>query len=133
MIARFRLRLPRYGLRTLFVMVTVFACWLGWEVKYVHQRQAALSEIGKHPGSYAFLLSDFDVVSLRNWWPEPGSEPRIPVWRTWIGDETAVGIGLADGTEEDIKRVRELFPEVPPGDVSSFRRWPDDKANYEWP
>ncbi len=29
----------RFSLRTLFVVVTVFGVWLGWEIKYVRDRR----------------------------------------------------------------------------------------------
>jgi hypothetical protein len=30
-----------YSLRTLFVVVTVFGCWLGWNINIVRQRREA--------------------------------------------------------------------------------------------
>ncbi len=33
----------RYSLETLFVAVTVLACWLGYELNWIHQRREALA------------------------------------------------------------------------------------------
>jgi hypothetical protein len=33
----------RFSLRTLFVVVTVFGCWMGYEVNWIRQRRALLS------------------------------------------------------------------------------------------
>jgi hypothetical protein len=35
----------RFSLRTLFVLVTVIACWLGWQVHVVQHRHAVLRQI----------------------------------------------------------------------------------------
>ena len=35
----------RFTLRTLFVVVTVCACWLGWQIHIVHERADALQRL----------------------------------------------------------------------------------------
>ena len=36
----------RYGLRTLFVVVTAVACWLAYELNWIYQRHKFLAEHG---------------------------------------------------------------------------------------
>ncbi len=43
----------RFSLRTLFVVVTVLGCWLGWDLKWVNDRQRALLRVEETGGTYA--------------------------------------------------------------------------------
>jgi hypothetical protein len=43
----------RFSLRTLFLLVTVIACWLGWQVHVVQHRKAMLMQI-EASGGYLF-------------------------------------------------------------------------------
>lgn len=45
----------RFGLRTMFVVVTVFACWLGYQLNWIRQRHAFLARkdiIVQHSSAY---------------------------------------------------------------------------------
>ena len=35
-------RWPRFTLRTLFVVVTVFGCWMGYQLNWIRQRHVVL-------------------------------------------------------------------------------------------
>ena len=39
----------RFNLRTLFLVLTVFACWLGYHVHWIRQRDQARAWIVAHP------------------------------------------------------------------------------------
>jgi hypothetical protein len=42
----------RFSLRTLFVVVTVFACWLGWNVNAVQKRKHLIDWAGFHGAKF---------------------------------------------------------------------------------
>ncbi len=109
----------RFTLRTLFVVVTVFGVWLGYEFNVVHQRNAMRKSVVKR-GGYVdvftrpaptkmgpFLLS-FGYMRVLG----PEEEPEIPRWRRWFGDEAVNRIMLPSGSSDaDLERARALFPE----------------------
>ena len=79
----------------MFLMVTVVAVWLGWELKFIRERQAWLRE-------NASLVDVSDE-----------SDAHIPWWRKWLGDEPVPAIVFPpDWTDEDCANVARLFPEA---------------------
>ena len=95
-----RLRFPRFSLRTLFVVVTMFAALAGWlcnEWRIVQHRKAILEEIHAHYG-----------VPCTEEPPQPYSAIR-----RLFGDEPFVEIALVPGTNDDLlARVQTAFPEA---------------------
>src|SRR5262245_35817365 len=88
----------RYSLRTLLVLVTVFCLWLGWQVRIVHKRKAALREIedaggGSSRGTTPYLSPMGEVRRAQS----------LPFWRHWIGDENVVSITWPDKFDESRK------------------------------
>lgn len=82
----------RYSLRTMFVVVTVFAVWLGWELKFVNARR------------------NFPGTALMSRETEEGQHP--PFWRRWLGDEAVSAWYFPNNAPDDLlSRARELFPE----------------------
>jgi hypothetical protein len=47
----------RFSLRTLFVVVTLLCCWLGYQLNWIRQRHAVLSR----PGVYA----EFEAIGSK--------------------------------------------------------------------
>jgi hypothetical protein len=89
----------RFSLRTLFVVVTVGCIWLGWQVKVVRDRRAALEY---------FSEQERDV------WLFPGPSKRsIPAWRRWLGD-TSIATITTGGMQrpQDLELARTCFPEA---------------------
>jgi len=82
------------SLRTLFVVVTIFCCWLGWQVNAIHQWKALRSRaIWSGP-------SNADIYPRQ----------RIPAYRLWLGDEE---VGRLDVTSESEGALAvRLFPEA---------------------
>jgi hypothetical protein len=101
----------QFSLGTLFVFVTVFAVWLGWELKFIRERNSFLA-----------LLDDCRTAEIEaargrfvfSWILTPAYEdPVIPVWRRWLGDQ-AQGVIILPGntTDAHLQTARELFPEA---------------------
>ena len=79
----------------MLALVTAFAVWLGWELSYIRERRAWVSE------NQALLDAP------------PLEDVRIPPWRVWLGDEPVPGIIMLDQwTDEEWRRVKRLFPEA---------------------
>jgi hypothetical protein len=59
----------RWSLRTMFVVVTVFACWLGYYGNWHRQRQSALRSIGDHgaEGLLPYLPRTLDTPTALPW------------------------------------------------------------------
>lgn len=85
----------RFSLRTLFVVVTVFACWLGWQIHLVQSRRAF------HGEAHCFQTSNIDI------YPPP---PGIPFYRRWLGDKEIQRIDLVHESQQE--RAKALFPEA---------------------
>ncbi|HEY2840731.1 MAG TPA: hypothetical protein VGJ26_16360 [Pirellulales bacterium] len=92
----------------MFVVVTAFAVWLGWELKTVRERAAFRME---HAGSIV-SLADTDEI-LKGTGVDYITHFRLsgPVsvtfWRRWLGDDAVVQIH----TERPFE-ARRLFPEA---------------------
>jgi hypothetical protein len=105
--ARPRRRLFRYSLRTLFVVVTLFCIWLGWNLHQVRQREAMLRYLNMptFPSSRAVIQSghsDKPWKKMPYSWSLLGAEPieSIEVY----GNDT--------WTAADLREMERLFPEA---------------------
>ena len=93
----------RFSLRTVFVAVTIFCVWLGFQFRIIHQRQSMLRWIRDHRGS------TYEMSSGSHWRAE-----LVPSWRQWFGDRP---IKFIIFNEEDLpdagqlERIEQLFPE----------------------
>jgi hypothetical protein len=96
----------RYSLRMLFVVVTVIACWLGWNLHVVEERKLLRSWIQKNRGH---VLPAADWMRYR-----PLNEPiTIPLIRQWFGDEPIYSVSLPYGSSQfDLDRTRAAFSEA---------------------
>ena len=98
-----------FSLRTLFVVVTVFGCWLGWQVKTVRDRSNARYEIearGAKIAAGSVLGGSARVVRA--------GDPlaKLPWIRRALGDEPA-GLILFPGelSPSDLEKA-DYFPEA---------------------
>jgi hypothetical protein len=88
-----------FTLRTLFVVVTMFGCWLGWQAKTVHDRLAVKRQL-EAAGGYAWPNDD---ESQRSW----------PRWRRFLGDQRMFGMELPPKYDPKLKaELESLFPEA---------------------
>jgi hypothetical protein len=92
----------QFGLRTMFVVVTLFAASLGWELSFIHQREVARMWLFENGG---YII------------PEDLSRPifgsGIPFWRVLMGDESVLIVVLGrDTPQNDRPSFSTLFPEA---------------------
>jgi hypothetical protein len=87
-----------FRLRTLFVVVTALACWLGYESNGIHQRRKELSLITSGGG----LVRYGDRRAMER-----------PAFWTWCGEKLIREIYLPPAyTQADGERMAEIFPDA---------------------
>ena len=105
-----------FSLRTLFVVVTVLGCWLGWQVKIVRDRQALRRELELAASDsfepYVAIGTRVDG-SVSTTWGRKWSVNPVPWYRRVLGDEPVGDLGVPNGwTTSDVNRLRAAFPEA---------------------
>src|SRR5437870_2283588 len=87
------------SLRTMFVLLTLFAAfcaWLGWQLNIVRERKAAMAEIQAAGGSCE-SQRDF-LWWLTGRWGMIEIPRKLPFWRYWMGDDD---VGWIDWPQRD--------------------------------
>jgi hypothetical protein len=104
----------RFSLRTLFVVVTVFGIWLGWQLHFVTRRKQAINWLEEAGGLAIHSSWVRDDPSLARDRPDVLNWPQLPFWRRWLGDETIVEIWIPKDAynEANIARLAKCFPEA---------------------
>jgi len=101
----------RFSLRTLFVLLTAFGIWLGWQVHIVSTRKQFISNITDSGGKLAF--SDSVVAS-----PTYKPVPQISWLRRIFGDRAVVVISFVGSSgqngvdESELAAIKATFPEA---------------------
>src|SRR5262245_12630485 len=91
---------PRYGLRTLFIAITAFAIWLGWQGHIVRELKALIQLIRDQHGWITL-----DGMS--------GQENEMPWYRRLLGDHSVVWIQCDPGlTNDEWFQIRSRFQEA---------------------
>ena len=96
-----------YSLRTLFVVVTVFGYWLGYELNWIRERR---------------LVFDSGKIALEMYptrLPDGLCQPPWPL--RMFGERPIYASNMVVGPETsdaELRRLRALFPEIP------IDRWP---------
>ncbi len=99
---QFRLR----GLLVAVTLLAVFMGWLGWELKFIRARKAALAD-----GSVIGRLRP-DELDFKELLPQ-ATLATIPFWRRWFGDNAYQWLSVpAESTQADMDRMKEMFPEA---------------------
>jgi hypothetical protein len=94
----------RYSLRTMFVVMTAFAVWLGWQSFTVRARRLSIETIEAGGGLVYVYDPDYPLQPTR---------PRIPFWRPWFGDQVIDEITLAEGSDaRQLEWSQAQFPEA---------------------
>ena len=97
-----RRRWFQFSLATMFVVVTVFAVLLGWELKFIEQRDEFREWLLNSRGDFRFRGNTPQSVT-----------DDIPIWRAWLGDTSCSLIMLGHNpTPAQLEKAHKLFPEA---------------------
>ena len=103
----------QFSLGTMLLLVTVFAVWLGWELKFIRERQAWLRRVADDPENLVILSTGFEKRGIDYVTYLALSEPvTIPAWRRWLGDQALISAILAPSSEIELDDMHRLFPEA---------------------
>jgi hypothetical protein len=99
----------------MFVGVTIFAVWLGWELNWIRQRRAMISQSDSDPGISAVLTEEADY-----YWELPRPKPfvlwlfRQPTYADLNVEFEPRGVDwrLTDEQDQEFRRLTKLFPEA---------------------
>jgi hypothetical protein len=114
-----RQRWLQFSLRTLLIVVTLVAVpmgYVGWQAKIVRERKALAHEIIENGGDI-FFVSEATQPMHRIFLVQGAFRippyPTVSGLRTWLGDDSALGILLPKSTEANtVKCVKRIFPEA---------------------
>lgn len=108
-----RRRWFRFGLRTLFVVVTLVCCYLAWERSAVLHRQEVLKELRANPN---YQITSAEQWSRRSIVTNPAEQmAKVSPVRRWLGDQAIQEIVYQphlDPASPEVARVRRAFPEA---------------------
>jgi hypothetical protein len=105
----------QWSLRTLFVVVTVFGCWLGWNINILRQRAQMRERIDANR-SEANPVRFVSTDEFNKW--NPGEQwevsQRLPLTLRLLGAEPVALIYLPEEhfSQSEIEQVERLFPEA---------------------
>ena len=102
-----------FSLRAMFVVVTIFGIWLGWQVKIVRERRAILAEIQRIDEGE--LNETYLPLTLDGYDDDSGyyEYTRVSLVRRLLGDDSYVTIKLPTSIDSQwIDRVEAAFPEA---------------------
>jgi len=102
-------RWPRYSLRTLFVVVTVFAVWLGWGLHWSRSRAEFRLYLKSLPakGIPVFTNEPKNLATRKPW-------KKLPITLYLLGEEPVGEFVLPATyfTQSDCEYIDSLFPET---------------------
>jgi hypothetical protein len=103
----------RFGLRSLFIVVTLACCYLAWERSAVLHRQAVLKELRSNPN---YQITSAEQWSRRSIITNPAERmATVSPVRRWLGDQAIQEITYQphlDSAAHEVARVRLAFPEA---------------------
>jgi hypothetical protein len=107
----------QFSLRTLFIMLTVFGVWLGWQANVVHERKAMRNWIESGGGRLSVFyppqpLPGTNLIILTGDFPD-GEDFTVPIIRRWLGDEPVWKVEVRhDASADEVVKAKRLFPEA---------------------
>jgi hypothetical protein len=106
-----RRRRFQFGIGTMFVLMTLFAAWLAWELRFIQHR----SDVMKSARADRVMVveaEDWDQLNAaaQSRFVRPAT---VPWWRRSLGDEAITAILFPPGTDESkMATLRTVFPEA---------------------
>jgi hypothetical protein len=94
----------QFSLGTMFVVVTVAAVVVGWELKLIRERRSLLQSIvDENRGKVFAPYARFASVK----------KATIPSWREWLGDKAVGDVTFFDyATDAEVEKARLAFREA---------------------
>jgi hypothetical protein len=105
----------RFSLRTLFVAVTVFACWLGWNLHEMRERDAMLElMVSRNARFDSDAELDRILPALMRSWTPLQSGRQLPITWQVLGGKPVRHIGIFRDrfSKDEVARIQRLFPEA---------------------
>jgi hypothetical protein len=106
----------QFSLRTAFVLWTIAAAWLGWNVYVVRERRTALEAMQPDHNFWVNTASDWSRYWSTN--ARAGNVglhelPAVSKIRVLLGDEAVQAIWCSPDTpKKELERLKRLFPEA---------------------
>lgn len=97
-----------FSLRTFFILITLIACYLGYEIYAVRARQSVLKELRTN-WSYSVTMADQYQAN-----GAPGPVAKVSFLRRLLGDQAVQHISYYDHirNEPELRRLSRTFPEA---------------------
>ncbi len=103
-----------FSLRTLLILITLVACWLGWESNVVRGRKQLMQDMELRQGVRILTAEAYSAYHDSRTPSEPIA--RVSMLRRWLGDKAIQEIEYVTGyhklSQEDIARLTRTFPEA---------------------
>jgi hypothetical protein len=105
-------RWVRFNLRQLLFVVTLTACWLGWQVKIVQNRKAF--RLSMESQAVEFTSGpEWEAKAIYWRLPDSRGDFHVSYVRRLLGDEGMVIVFFPRSLDSDnAQRLAELFPEA---------------------
>jgi hypothetical protein len=122
----------------MFVVVTVVACWLAWELKFVRERKAMLASVLASGNGYTTCSQLMASSDEHGFAYNPAT---VPFWRRWLGDQAVESIVVPDA-HKPLEKALTLFPEAiivqrvsesSSGELRLIQKPPRDRGDYLGP
>ncbi|MEX2113160.1 MAG: hypothetical protein WD845_08240 [Pirellulales bacterium] len=118
----------RFSLRTMFVLVTACALWLGWNHMLVQSRLTARRAIVDE-GGRIWVVDNGNLSPIDNgntgFFPMFADVPaaeKLPRLRRWLGDASVLEVELNSKrtSKQTVAEIQRLFPEATVSEVVPF-------------
>jgi hypothetical protein len=110
------MKLPRYSLRTLFVAITLFALWLGWEVHRVQSRKDWVAHIQAAGGNVLWcdVVREKYRIVYEKYHKDLVDVPDISWYRRLLGDRAVyvLNVAVPNDSDPELGAAKSVFPEA---------------------
>jgi hypothetical protein len=99
-------------LRTLFVVVTAFGCWLGYEMNWIRQRRTIIGDPQVDNSTY-YVQESVMLVGNASQTLRELVNVSAPWPLSWLGEPGYAGVVIRKrASDDEAAHIRALFPEA---------------------
>ena len=103
----------RWSLPTMFVVVTVAGCWLGYSLNWIRQRHEVLArEFHGRRCTYGVPPRDLQRADVPWTLRMFGEQPYYVVYWSAMREEPTANFAPSEAEQAELSHVRRLFPEA---------------------